>query len=103
MIKVILDKDFKGPVLSKRKVAFSLLEDNGLRRGDNFIMLFKGVGGRFNCQVDSVNTCRLSDVDFFMARAEGYVHQDLFVHELKSCFDSIRDDSVVFQYTFKII
>lgn len=103
MIKVVLHKDFKAPVLSKRKVAFSLVEDNGLRRGDNFIMLFKGVGGRFNCQVDNVTSCKLEDVDFFMARAEGYVHRDLFVHELKSCFDGLRNGGVVFQYSFKIL
>lgn len=103
MIKVVLDKDFKAPVLSKRKVAFTLLEDNGLRRGDNFIIVFKGAGGRLNCQVDSVSSCRLGDVDFFMARSEGYVHQDLFVHELKSCFEGIGGNSVVFQYAFKIL
>lgn len=103
MIKVVLHKDFKAPVLSKSKVAFSLFEDNGLRRGDNFILLFEGVGGRFNCEVDSVTSCRLDDVDFFMARAEGYVHPDLFVHELMSCFDSVNGSSVVFQYHFKIL
>jgi len=103
MIKVVLHKDFKAPVLSKRKVAFSLLDDNGLRRGDRFVMVFDGVGGRLTCQVEEVVSCKLSDVDFFMARAEGYVHRDLFLHELRSCFDGFGFGSVVFQYQFKIL
>lgn len=103
MIKVKLDKYFHGPILSKSKVAFTLLEDNGLRRGDEFILVFDGVRGRYNCVVDDVVKCKLCDVDFFMARAEGYVHRDLFVHELRGSFSNIGLCSVVFQYYFKII
>ena len=103
MIKIVLHKDFKKPVLSKCKVAFSCLEDNGLRRGDDFLLVFDGVGGRLQCRVEEVVSCRLDDVDFFMARAEGYVHRDLFVHELRGSFSDMGLGSVVFQYYFKII
>lgn len=104
MIKVKLDKYFMEPVLYKRKVAFTLLEDNGLRRGDEFILVFDGVvGGRYRCVVDDVVKCKVGDVDFFMARAEGYVHCDLYLQVLDSCFGGLSGGSVLFQVYFKII
>ena len=92
MIKVKLDKYFHGPILSKSKVAFTLLEDNGLRRGDEFILVFDGVRGKYRC-----------DVDFFMARAEGYVHRDLYLSVLNLFFNDLSYDSVLFQVYFKIL
>ena len=103
MIKVKLDKYFHGPILSKSKVAFTLLEDNGLRRGDEFILVFDGVRGRYNCVVDDVVKCKLCDVDFFMARAEGYVHRDLYLSVLNLFFNDLSYDSILFQVYFKIL
>ena len=103
MIKVKLDKYFHGPILSKSKVAFTLLEDNGLRRGDEFILVFDGVRGRYNCVVDDIVKCKLCDVDFFMARAEGYVHKDLYLYVLNSFFKGLSNRSVLFQVYFKIL
>lgn len=103
MIKIKLDKFFKSPVLSKSKVAFTLLEDNGLRRGDEFILVFDGVRGKYRCVVDDVVKCKLCDVDFFMARAEGYVHRDLYLSVLNLFFNDLSYDSVLFQVYFKIL
>ena len=103
VVKVVLDKDFKGPVFSKCKVAFCLLEDNGLRRGDSFVLVFDGVRGRLNCIVDNVIKRKVEDVDFFMARAEGYVCSDLLVHCLRLEFPVLAGDDFVFQYYFKIL
>lgn len=92
---------FFEPLRSRKKMATIRKSDKGLKKGDIVRCTFECRDFGLFQVVRSVETVKFKDLDNARAWFEGYRHVDLLKHELKSIYQDICGDTVLFQIIFE--
>ena len=94
-------EDYYTPIREEIKIATSRATSKPLNIGDFCIATFLPSDKLLLLRIDGHYAMRLKDLDRGDARQEGYYHEDLLKHELKTIYPELQPDDYVYIYRFK--
>lgn len=94
------NEDFYTPIREGIKTATTRADSKPLDIGDFCIATFQPSDKLLVLRIDGHYAMRLKDLDLADARQEGYYHEDLLKHELKTIYPDLNRDDYVYIYRF---
>ena len=93
-------EDFYTPIREDIKTATTRADSKPLDIGDFVIATFLPSDKLLLLKIDGHYAMRLKDLDLHDAKQEGYLHEDLLKHELKTIYPDLKPDDYVYIYRF---
>ena len=94
-------EDYYQPIREEIKIATTRNKPKPLNIGDFVIATFLPSDKLMLLQIKEHYAMRLKDLTETEAKREGYFHEDLLKHELKTIYPDLTDEDYVYIYKFK--
>lgn len=97
------NKDFYNPIIDDIKKATIRADTKPLDIGDFVIATFQPSDKLLLLRIENHYAKRLKDLSIVEAKNEGYCHEDLLKHALKTFYPELRGDDYLYVHMFEVV